>query len=61
MRRLTPEHYVLLAGFLAVLGLQLGTMGDSWDHAKSPQFWGGVLAQAALLLRAIYTKEPSTY
>lgn len=38
MRRLTPEHYVLLAGFLAVLGLQLGTMDDSWEHARSPSF-----------------------
>lgn len=61
MRRMSAEHWVLLAGFLAVLGLQLGTMGDSWTHATTPQFWGGVLAQAALLLRAMFSEKPSAY
>ena len=61
MRRMSTEHYVLLAGFLAVVGLQLATMGDSWNHVLTPSFLGGFLGQVAILLRAIFTEKPSVY
>lgn len=59
MRGMTAEHWMLIAGFLAVVGMQLGTMGDSWHHLATPSFWGGALGQLALLIRAMFSEKPS--
>ena len=61
MRGMTAEHWMLVAGFLAVIGMQLGTMGDSWQHLATPSFWGGALGQLALLIRALFSEKPSRH
>lgn len=55
---MTREQWLLLAGFLGVVGMQLATMGDSWSHVTTPSFISGVLIQTAILVRAIYTPRP---
>lgn len=59
MRGMSAEHWMLVAGFVGVIGMQLATMGDSWQHVMTPSFVGGVFCQLALLLRAMFSEKPS--
>jgi hypothetical protein len=55
---MTREHYILLAGFLAVVAMQVSTL-EHWREGTSPQFIAGVIGQVAIVLRAIYTEKPA--
>lgn len=55
---MSKEHWILLAAFLAAVGLQIGTL-EHWREGTTPQFIGGVLAQLAIVVRAIHTERPA--
>lgn len=57
MFNLQPQHYALIAGFLGALAIQISSL-DSWAHATSPAFVGGVIAQMGTFLGALYVNKP---
>jgi hypothetical protein len=52
---MTKEQAFLLAGFLTVIGVQVGTLLH-WHQITSPAFISTFLIQVGLMLRAIYTE-----
>lgn len=54
---MTKEQKLLVAGFLTVLGVQVGTLLH-WHEAASPGFIGTTAVQLGILIRAIYTEKP---
>ena len=54
---MTKEHWMLLAGVLAVAGGQIATL-THWQEGISPAFIGGTLLQLAITLRACFTEKP---
>lgn len=54
---MSKEHWVLLAGFVAILAVQIGTL-KHWNEAVTPQFLAGTLGQVALLVRGFFTEKP---
>lgn len=59
MRQLNTEHWVLLAGFLGAIGVQVGTLEDGWAHVTSPAFVGSVLVQFSVFVRALFSEKPN--
>jgi hypothetical protein len=59
MRGFSAEHWLLLAGFVGSLAVQLLGDGQSWHHVTTPAFWSGVLIQVSVLIRAFFTPKPS--
>ena len=55
---MSREHYLLLAGFLCVVGLQLGTLEHGWQEAMTPAFLGSTCLQMGILLRGFFTEKP---
>lgn len=56
--RLEPKHYLILAGLLTGLALQLGTAQHGWSDVLTPGFLGGVVMQLASALTAIFVGAP---
>jgi hypothetical protein len=54
---MNKEHAILLAGFLTVVGVQVGTLLH-WHEVSSPGFISTTCIQLGILLRAIYTEKP---
>ena len=55
---MSREHWVLLAGFVGAVGIQLATLQHGWEEAMTPGFIGSSLVQLGVMLRAIYTEKP---
>jgi hypothetical protein len=53
----SKEQALLLAGFLTVIGVQVGTLLH-WHEVRSPGFISTTCLQLGILLRAIYTEKP---
>jgi hypothetical protein len=54
---MTKEQALLVAGFLTVIGIQVGTLLH-WHQITSPAFISTILLQCGLMLRGIYTEKP---
>lgn len=55
---MTRTHYLLLAGFMAAAATVLTGM-DHWSEALKPAIVGGLLAQLATVIGAIYSDKPT--
>lgn len=53
------KHWMILAAFFGALGAQLSGLEHGWHDAMSPTFVGGVLAQVATVMAAMFTAAPS--
>jgi hypothetical protein len=56
---MSREQWMLLGAFLGVVGVQVGTL-HHWNEAITPAFLGGVLVQAAILIRGFFTEKPAS-
>ena len=57
MKKLSAQHWVLIAGFLTATSVQLLTLGDSWEHILHPSFVAGFLGQLGVVVRLVFTDK----
>lgn len=52
------SHWFILASMIGAIALQLSGV-QHWHEVVTPQFVGGLLAQIAALLAAMFNEKPS--
>lgn len=57
MLNLQTRHWMLLAGLMAAIGVQLAGL-KTWAEAASPLFVGGLFGQVAVVITSIFTERP---
>lgn len=55
---MTRTHWLIFAGFMTALGTQIVSL-ESWEHAITPMFVGGVIGQLALFIVAMFKDSPT--
>jgi len=58
LKRLSPEHWLLIAGFLTSVGTILGSV-DSWAQLARPGVVAGFLGLLAIQIRTIFATPPA--
>lgn len=54
---MSTKHWMLLAGMVGAIGLQLTGL-KTWADAATPAFVGGLLGQVAVVVTSIFTRQP---
>lgn len=53
------EHWLLLAAFIGLAGVQIGTLEHGWRDVLSTKFVAATLLQVAIVLRGFFTDKPN--